>query len=132
MGIKEKLVAIPVPREHFVAERYERWVLKKAQLEAMEKSGIAVKHMVYMTDLDKVYTGDTKTASEIILCDHCNEDILDDNVLMDEDNGLVWHKLCVPQEWVIEDFMAKVIAQFNAEKLMNSNVISIFSRRIQK
>jgi len=77
-----------VDRKGFVEQRYESFKRKKAFFEKHQLTSY-----VHLTDLDKTYPEFGKPMKEVVLCDRCNQDILDEKFPMVE-KELVYHPKC--------------------------------------
>lgn len=77
-----------VDRADFVKNRYENWLRKKQVFAETMPQG-----SYHMSDLDRIYEGETKPLKDIVVCDSCNEDILEPKFVMVEEQ-LVYHAKC--------------------------------------
>ena len=92
-----------IDRRVFIDERYTNFLKKKKQLVKiwpLKFEGVLIDFgFGFMTNLDAVSEG--KLLKDTVICDRCNEDILDSHVLLFE-NSFVYHEACVKNDdWFI-------------------------------
>lgn len=103
-----------VLREEFIEVRYKNYLGTKAYLDEIDPE----RKFSYLTDLDKIYDGETKPQKDIILCDSCNEDIDDPQFIFLESQNC-YHAACVrDRDWFI-----------HKEPISYENVVELFSKK---
>ncbi len=84
-----------INKAEFITARYENFLRKKKWL--IENLGETWDDFVVMSDLDRVYEGETKPLKELVVCDRCNEYIEDEEFIMFEESR-VYHKACIEHQ----------------------------------
>lgn len=81
-----------VERKLFLKIRYENFLLKQLQLDAVDPD----RQLFHLTDLDEPkFSVNGKLLRDIILCDRCNSDIEELFFIMIDEN-FCYHEKCCP------------------------------------
>jgi len=117
-----------VPRADFVESRYRRFKESQALIGALSDAGL-----VHRTDLDEIDPDSGKPIRDLVLCDRCNEDILDSSIVT-FCSSRVYHKACAktytgydlrpeepPVSWdnVIALYAEEETAAMNEQEMLN-------------
>lgn len=84
-------------RAEFVEKRYERFLQKKKWLKETGMDAIG-----HLTDLDRIYKPFTKPMKDVVICDRCQEDVLDP-VIVSLEASFIYHKVCIQHELPAEE-----------------------------
>lgn len=79
-------------REDFVKARYERFLEKQKYL---KETGM--EYIAHLTDLDRIYKPFTKPMKDVVICDRCQQDVLDP-VIVSLEAAFIYHKACIQHE----------------------------------
>lgn len=105
-----------VPRKQFVEARYENWIQKMVFVKTH-----GLENAIYMSDLNAVANDEGKLLRDVVICDACNEDVLEESFLMVE-KSFCYHKECALRRGYLPLVQRE---QHSSIEKLPDNVISI-------